>query len=107
MLVKYDQNESGTLVQCGLQMTKRNNSNRLKNHHRHNFFDIEAILDPKSVLNGLKIVHLTDGIQKTLISKKRQKSKKAISLIILSKSEFFPYFSCFQFCIPSHYFVEK
>ena len=31
----------------------------------------------------------------------RQKSKKAISLIILSKFEFFPYFSCFQFCFSS------
>ena len=51
---------------------------------------------------------MTIGIKKSLLfSKKRQKSKKAISLSILSKLEFFPYFSCFQFCFSRHYFVVK
>ena len=34
----------------------------LKNEKSSNFFDIEAILDPKSVLNSLETVNLTDGI---------------------------------------------
>ena len=69
MLVKDDQNQSGTLVQCGLRMTKPRGQNEViltdfERLHKisSNFFDIEAILDPKSVLNNSKIVNLTNGI---------------------------------------------